>query len=1019
MPDVFISYSRRDRDFVLRLNEGLEARGKDAWVDVDDIPASAEWLREIHEGIDASDAVLFVLSPDSAVSRECARELDHALERRKRILPIVHRDIDPSEVRPELAAINWVYLRDHDPFEQGLEIVVNALDTDLDHVKAHTRLANQAIHWDRAGRDRARLLRGSELQDAERWLTEAAAKEPGPTELQAQFVQASRDAARRRGRMLFAGVGVALVVAVALAIVALIQRSNAIHQSQVAYSRQLDAEAQNQYSSDPELSVLLALQAAHVAPSPATREALRQALGQSAVRQRYTNRHGPMGDAVWNPRSDQLLIAEEGADQAQIVRPGTHAKPIVLHAPGLDSQLGWDGSGRLAMTGGAETQIWNGATGRLVRRLPTRSLDAELSPDGRTAATTDLHSRLHLWDVRTGRQLWVASPASPGAPGCLVWSPEGSELLECNLAVGLRTAERGGGIAETATVFSAAGRRLAAIREPVAIAQAAFSPDSRQLALALEVNIGSSSPGTVVLNARTGARQIGLPGGSATAVAFGPDGKELAYSTIQGNIAYVYSFTDHHSVPLVGNTGTIESLHFSHTGAYVITSSGNDDTARIFDAFSGTPLEELAGHRGEVTDASFNFDDSLVATASKDGTARVWTTPAPEAQAHHLLVDNLYRVGISPDGRTALVAGPASPFALLLDARTLSSRATLRPPAGQLFGGGAFSPDGRWMALLSGRPVGGGRLSPGQLALYEAGDGKLVSTLAPADSPVQNAALDGSGQVATIQADGQVALWSAATGRQLRVLLPSGKPGESIVYSADRAKLAITHPDGSIDVVSVTGRGLHTLHGPAPTELVPGVQATSAPVRAAFSPDGRWLVSIGADDKVHVWDLASGRQVRTLTAGPTPLVSAAFSPDGRMVAAGDSATAYLWHFPSGLPGPTLQHASSSQWGFAAELNPIGGVRVAFSRDGATVTTSGDEATRTWDVQTGQSLLDVPFSLGGAATPDAQRVIAAASGLLGVFSCDLCGGMNHLLATARHDLTRGITPAERALYLRRN
>ena len=150
--------------------------------------------------------------------------------------------------------------------------------------------------------------------------------------------------------------------------------------------------------------MLLAVQAAKVAPGAATREALRMALAQSHVRQRYTNPRGTMGDAQWSPDGRRLLIAEEGAGQAEIVRPGSGAPPIALRAPGLVSQIGWDASGRLAITGSSQVTIWNGSTGAVVRRLPTAGVDAALAPDGRTAATIDLAGVVHLWDLRTGRQ---------------------------------------------------------------------------------------------------------------------------------------------------------------------------------------------------------------------------------------------------------------------------------------------------------------------------------------------------------------------------------------------------------------------------------------------------------------------------------------------------------------------------------------------------------------------------------------------------------------------------------------
>ncbi len=1018
VPDVFISYSRRDKAFVERLNQGLAGRGKDAWVDWEDIPASAEWMREIQDGIDACDAFLYVLTPESASSHECARELAHALERRKRIVPIVHRDVDPAAVPPEAAAINWVYLREQDSFEHGLETLVEALDTDLDHVRVHTRLASQAINWDRAGRDRARLIRGSELQDAERWLTEAAAKEPGPTEVQAQFVQASRDAARRRGRMLFGGVAVALVVAVVLAIVALIQRSDAIHQSQIAYSRQLDADALSNFKTDPELSLLLSRVAAQVAPGASTEDALLRALAQSHVRERYTNSKGPVGDALWSPNGDRLLIADEDANRAEIVQPGTRAKPIILPAVGLREQIGWDANGGLAMTGGAETQVWNGLTGKLVRRLPTRSVQAALSPDGRRVATTDHSGVLHVWSVATGAQLLSAVPATIGAPGCVHWSPDGSMLAVCNVGVPASRLNGTGNLPETLTVFSSTGKRLLVLHEPQLILDLAFSPDSRRIALA--VGAGLNGVGTEVYDIGTRARVFAVRG-SASAVAFNPQGNELAYAEIQGDIAYVYTFGSHKPpVPLVGNTGTIQSLAFSHTGTYVAT-GGGDGTAQIFNSYFGTQLELLAGDSDEITDATFSPDDSLLATASKDGTARVWTTPVPHAAAQRRLASFQQYASVSPSGNLALVAGPASPTALVLDPDTLAMRATLAPPAGQVFGAGAFSPDGRWITTLSGRIKGSGKNAAFHsvgLEVYDARTARRSATIAPAGTEVRDAVFDRNGDLAALYADGEVDLFSAATGRRERVLLPAGSPADTVSFSSDGSKLAVSHPDGSIDLLTAGGTRLHKLVGPRPIPLIEGIPTSVPLVRTAFSPDGSWLAATGGGDGgVELFSVDTGRLVRTFKAGSEPFISLAISPHGNLLAAGNGATAYLWRLPSGPLLQTLVQADPSTFGAPAELSGIGGVRVAFSADGSTLLTSGDLTARVWNAQSGDLLLTVPFAVGGAITPDAQRLVVDSSGLLGSFNCDLCGGLRQLLSSAARDVTRGFTPSERARYLR--
>jgi WD40 repeat protein len=1024
VPDVFISYSRRDREFVERLSAALEAQGKDAWVDWEDIPASAQWRREIEDGIDGADAFLYVISPASVTSRECGQELDHALERRKRILPIVHREVDPAEVRPEAAAINWVYLRDEDPFEDRVRALIEALNTDLEHTRSHTRLATEAIDWERSGHERSRLLRGSELQEAERWLTEAAAKQPQPTELQAQFVQASREAARRRGRILTGGVALALVVAVTLAVVALIQRSNAVHQSQVAYSRQLDAEAQNHYSTDPELSVLLAMQGVQAAPGTAAEEALRQAMAQSHVRDRYTNPivGQPIGDAVWSPDGRRLAIVYEGANRTEIVRPGIHAKPIVLQTPGLNNQISWAGHRPVLLTGSAAPGIWNGTTGALIHRLPTRAVQAAISPDGRIAATGDVHGVLHLWNADSGREITQAVAANRDTPGCLVWSPDGSKVAMCTIHISEKQIASGATTPETVTVFDAHGHRLSVIHEPTVIDQVAFSPDARRVALAItpEGKHATESPGTFVYDAASGARLLTLGGHPASAVAFNPDGSELAYAEILGGIVYVYSFNSGKTVPLVGSTGTVNTIQFSHTATNYVLTSSDDDTARVFSGTFGNSLEVLAGHGHEVTDATWSPDDSEIATASKDGTARVWATPLPRPLARRKLGGGLVNVALSPDGRSALVAGPNSSTALVLDSRTLAQRAVLTPPSGQRVGGGGFSPNGRWIGLVSG-PISHQRVATRALLVYNRTTGTRTATIAPSSSPVVAASFGHGSEVATILANGQVDSWSDATGAHQRTLIRAGKTGSSVVYSSDGRKLAVTHSDGSIDILTAAGSRSRVLHGPRPAELFAGVSGSAQIVRASFSPDGRWLAAVGGGPTqaghVYIWNLATGR-MRALTAGLTPLVSLAFNSSGTQLAAGDASAAYVWRFPSGAFLQKFTQGASSTYSALGELEGVAGVRVGFTRTG-TLITAGDFETRDWRISTGQEEFGLSFTESGASTPDASRVVADEAGTLGVYSCELCGGLGELMTAARHQVTRGLTPTERALYLRRS
>src|SRR6266705_4317181 len=96
--EVFISYSRKDTDFVRRLAESLKSRGREAWVDWEDIRPTEEWMQAIYSAIEGANTFVFVLTPDSVTSVVCGRELAHAAAHNKRLVPIVARDVDAAAV---------------------------------------------------------------------------------------------------------------------------------------------------------------------------------------------------------------------------------------------------------------------------------------------------------------------------------------------------------------------------------------------------------------------------------------------------------------------------------------------------------------------------------------------------------------------------------------------------------------------------------------------------------------------------------------------------------------------------------------------------------------------------------------------------------------------------------------------------------------------------------------------------------------------------------------------------------
>jgi TIR domain len=102
-PDVFISYSRKDEEFVRRLVDALEHRGKDVWIDWEDIRKSADWRAKVHAGIEASRTIVPVLSPDFATSDVCREEVEHAVRHNKRLVPIVRREVDGDQEKDSTA----------------------------------------------------------------------------------------------------------------------------------------------------------------------------------------------------------------------------------------------------------------------------------------------------------------------------------------------------------------------------------------------------------------------------------------------------------------------------------------------------------------------------------------------------------------------------------------------------------------------------------------------------------------------------------------------------------------------------------------------------------------------------------------------------------------------------------------------------------------------------------------------------------------------------------------------------
>ncbi len=1052
MTAVFISYSRHDQAFVKRLHDALAAREYEVWVDWEDIPPSAEWLGEIRTGVGGSDGFIFVISPDSASSDVCRQELDQAVEQGKRIVPVLHRQPNGTAVPPAAAQLNWVFLRDSDDFDAGMGQLVSALETDLDHVRTHTRIGVEAARWEASRHDKSQLLRGQELAAAEAWLVEAAGKQPSATQLQRRYLLESRQAATRRQRTLIGGVSIALVVAIALAIVALIQRSTAIHERNVAQARQYDAESENLATKNPVQGVLFAVKAAQLAPGTATNDALRQAILQSHERVRYyppTPDVTPVApDALWSPDGVHLLVTVPGQAGcsaagvgcgAWIYQPGTNAASVRLAggvAPSGEGESGWDGRGDRVIIGGTHPSVFDAHTGVLIRQLPGPAVHAALNSDGTVAVTVGLDSIGHSYDVATGRELATFIPKFTSTVTCFALSPANMVAAQCDTE---NSRDPNTSPADVDTWNVLTGKLIRSVPSPRLIDSVAFSPDGTKYvytttaalaanASAEAVAAAANAPGTFVYDT-FGGRVTSFPGAASVAV-FSPAlprfGQAVAYATFSGDLVHVHWFASGADTVLTGATDTVEALNFSPDGDYVIA-AGEDDVARVYGAFlGGSPIETLYGHLGEIRQVGFGHDEDLIASASGDATARVWAGPVqkptlalpPQPSGADVLATS---VSFTSDNQRILEAS-ANGEGRILAAGNLGVLARFTAPAGQGFAGAAGARNESVVAALSGpyNPATHTVSAVANAELYEPATGRLIKTLTPvAPSRLFTGALDYTGdRLVTLGVNGDSDVWNTHTGQLLYHLSGANIAGAA-AFSKDGTQLAIAHyptlptvvtanttfGDVVVDIYDAQTGKLERSIEVAPLSPQLAGEALYAPLSVAFSPDGRLLAVGGVNTFVWVYNpqtgkLFNGVSFAGLTIGQFAN-SLAFSPDGTYLAAGLTTGAVVMRVPTSGNQfqllPIFVHANVGSYG--SYILGGSGVTVGFTANSSDLVTSGDKAIETWNLSAHLQLFSESPVSKGNMSPSSNQVVTAGSSGLAVYSCQACGDRADLLAAA--------------------
>ena len=278
----------------------------------------------------------------------------------------------------------------------------------------------------------------------------------------------------------------------------------------------------------------------------------------------------------------------------------------------------------------------------------------------------------------------------------------------------------------------------------------------------------------------------------------------------------------------------------------------------------------------------------------------------------------------------------------------------------------AFSPDGQ--RIVTG--------SYDQTAkVWEADSGQEQLTLKGHSARVHSVAFSPEGQwIVTGSYDQTAKVWEAAKGSEPLTLEGHSDEIMSVAFSPDGQRILTASWDGTAKLwEAAKGEEVLTLnrHGNEITAALSSQTAKGRSARvfsAAFSPDGRRIVTGSTEGTAKVWEAASGRELLTLKGHNDWVLWAAFSPDGqRIVTASEDQTAKVWDAASGTNLLTLR-------GHANEITSV-----AFSPDGQRIVTgSTDETARVWDAASGKQLHKLTGHSDGvwpvAFSPDGQRIV---------------------------------------------
>jgi len=451
---------------------------------------------------------------------------------------------------------------------------------------------------------------------------------------------------------------------------------------------------------------------------------------------------------------------------------------------------------------------------------------------------------------------------------------------------------------------------------------------------------------------------------------------------------------DESAVVMRGHEKNVTDVAYAPDGSRVASASA-DGTVRVWSTAEAREPIVLRGHTGPVRAVCFDATGRRLASGADDRTARVWSLDADEPpivlSGHDRPVTG---ITFGADGDSVLTVSLDGTVRHWDIAAAMETRRATMTEAAPPFNHARFSPDGTLVATCS------QDFRDNAPRVWETSSGRLVTLLGGHQQRAWDIAFSPDGRrLATVADDRTVRLWSADDWSCVDTLVGHEAWVTAAAFSPDGHRLVTSGGDKTIRLWDVaTG-----------DPLVSMVGHTESPAAVRFDPNGRFVASGGYDTSVRLWDVSSNAEPTVLAIHQGPVWGIAVSADGSRIATGsedcmariiDAATFEVvasWKpHPSTCSGlafaPDGNSIATCSWDGAAAIWDATNLRrqrdlvghgqhiwsITFSPDGRRVATaSGDRTARLWDAATGTTTAVLKGHEDGVRTvafsPDATRL----------------------------------------------